>query len=508
MIISPLPEALTFDDVLLVPAYSEVVPTQVSTLTQLTRKITLNTPLMSAAMDTVTESRLAIAMAQQGGLGVVHRNLTIEQQAGEIDKVKRSESGMIVDPVTISPEQPIADALDVMRRYKISGVPVTKNKKLVGILTNRDLRFVSRTDLRIDEVMTKQNLITVPVGTTLEQAEQILHQHRVEKLLVVNDEYELKGLITVKDIQKKLKYPNASKDSQGRLRVAAAIGATGDFLERAAELIAMRVDALAIDSAHGHSSRVLEAVRECKNRFPEVDLLAGNVATYEGALALMDAGADAVKVGIGPGSICTTRMVTGAGMPQITAISEAYRAGQERNIPIIADGGIKYSGDVTKAIAAGASVVMMGSLFAGVDESPGETILYQGRSFKAYRGMGSLSAMAQGSGERYFQGKEDMNEISAGERPSLTAREGTTQNRLAKFVPEGIEGRVPHRGPLEAMVYQLVGGLRSGMGYLGCGSIEELQKNARFIRISNAGLRESHVHDVIITREAPNYHVE
>jgi IMP dehydrogenase len=507
MINLPIPEALTFDDVLLVPAYSEVIPTQVSTQTRLTQRITLNTPLLSAAMDTVTESRLAIAMAQQGGMGVVHRNLTIEQQAGEIDKVKRSESGMIVDPVTIEPEQPISAALEFMRRYKISGVPVTKNKKLVGILTNRDLRFVSRTDIPIADVMTRNNLITVPVGTTLEQAEQILHQHRVEKLLVVNDDYELKGLITVKDIQKKLKYPNASKDSQGRLRVAGAIGATGDFLERAAELVRTRVDALAIDSAHGHSSRVLEAVRETKRRFPEIDVLAGNVATYEGALALIKAGADAVKVGIGPGSICTTRMVTGAGMPQITAISEAYRAGRETGIPIIADGGIKYSGDITKAIAAGASVVMMGSLFAGVDESPGETILYQGRSFKAYRGMGSLSAMAQGSGERYFQGKDDVSDAST-ERTDLTARESSSSNRLAKFVPEGIEGRVPHRGPLEGMVYQLVGGLRSGMGYLGCSTIEELQQNARFVRISGSGLRESHVHDVIITREAPNYHVE
>ena len=508
MILSEIPEALTFDDVLLVPAYSDVVPTQVSTQTCLTRTITLNTPLMSAAMDTVTESRLAIAMAQQGGLGVVHRNLSIEQQAGEIDKVKRSESGMIVDPVTIAPEESIASALEVMRRYKISGVPVTKDRKLVGILTNRDLRFVSRTDLTIDSVMTKENLITVPVGTTLEEAEHILHQHRVEKLLVVNDDYELKGLITVKDIQKKLKYPNASKDEQGRLRVAGAIGATGDFLERAAGLIEMRVDALAIDSAHGHSSRVLEAVRDVKKAFPAVALLAGNVATHDGALALIDAGADAIKVGIGPGSICTTRMVTGAGMPQITAISEAARAAAKHGIPIIADGGIKYSGDVTKAIAAGASVCMMGSLFAGVDESPGETILYQGRSFKAYRGMGSLSAMAQGSGERYFQGKNDLDDFGDVERPNLTAREGSTQNRLAKFVPEGIEGRVPHRGPLEAMVYQLVGGLRSGMGYLGCATIPELQANARFVRISNAGLRESHVHDVVITREAPNYHVE
>ena len=508
MIIDAILEALTFDDVLLVPAYSDVVPTQVSTQTQMTAGITLNCPLMSAAMDTVTESRLAIAMAQQGGMGVVHRNLSILAQAGEIDKVKRSESGMIVDPVTISPDLPIAAALEMMRRYKISGVPVTKDRKLVGILTNRDLRFVSRTDLPIDSVMTKQNLITVPVGTTLEQAEEILHQHRVEKLLVVNDEYELKGLITVKDIQKKLKYPNACKDEQGRLRVAGAIGATGDYLERAAALVEARADALAIDSAHGHSSRVLESVREVKKAFPHVALLAGNVATYDGAQALIDAGADAIKVGIGPGSICTTRMVTGAGMPQITAISEAFRAAGKAGIPIIADGGIKYSGDVTKAIAAGASVVMMGSLFAGVDESPGETILYQGRSFKAYRGMGSLSAMAQGSGERYFQGKEDMNEISVGERPNLTAREGSTQNRLAKFVPEGIEGRVPHRGPLEAMVYQLVGGLRSGMGYLGCATIPELQQNARFVRISNAGLRESHVHDVVITREAPNYHME
>jgi IMP dehydrogenase len=507
MIELPVPEALTFDDVLLVPAFSEVVPTQVSTQTQLTQRISINTPLLSAAMDTVTESRLAIAMAQQGGLGIIHRNLTIEQQAGEVDKVKRSESGMIVDPVTVGPEQLISDALEVMRRYKISGVPVTQGKKLVGILTNRDLRFETRTDIPVGDVMTKKDLITVPVGTTLEEAEQILHQHRVEKLLVVNGGYELKGLITVKDIQKKLKYPNAAKDGQGRLRVGAAIGATGDFLERTAELLREHADVISIDSAHGHSSRVLEAVREVKRRFPEVELLAGNVATYEGAIALMDAGADAVKVGIGPGSICTTRMVTGAGMPQITAISECYRAAKERNIPIIADGGIKYSGDVTKAIAAGASVVMIGSLFAGVDESPGETILYQGRSFKAYRGMGSLSAMAPGSGERYFQGKDDFTDDS-GRMEGVVARERQGTNRLAKFVPEGIEGRVPHRGPLESMVYQLVGGLRSGMGYLGCSTIPELQQNARFVRISNAGLRESHVHDVIITREAPNYHVE
>ncbi|MBB6147096.1 IMP dehydrogenase [Silvibacterium bohemicum] len=507
MIEIPVPEALTFDDVLLVPAYSDVVPAQVSTQTRLTRRILLNTPLLSAAMDTVTESRLAIAMAQQGGIGIVHRNLTPDQQASEIDKVKRSESGMIVDPVTMTPDQLISDALEVMRRYKISGVPVTKDKKLVGILTNRDLRFETRTDIPIRDVMTKENLITVPVGTTLEEAELILHKHRVEKLLVVNGGYELKGLITVKDIQKKLKYPNASKDDQGRLRVGGAIGATGDFLERAAELVKNRVDALSIDSAHGHSSRVLEAVRLVKKQFPDVDLLAGNIATYEGAKALIEAGADAVKVGIGPGSICTTRMVTGAGMPQITAVSEAFRAGREFNIPIIADGGIKYSGDVAKAIAAGASAVMIGSLFAGVDESPGETILYQGRTFKAYRGMGSLSAMAQGSGERYFQGTQDLPE-AATRSEGVVTRERNGQNRLAKYVPEGIEGRVPHRGPLEAMIYQLVGGLRSGMGYLGCGTIEELQTNSRFVRISNAGLRESHVHDVIITREAPNYHVE
>jgi len=507
MLANTLPEALTFDDVLLVPAFSDVVPTQVSTLTQLTRDITLNTPLLSSAMDTVTESRMAIAMAQQGGIGIVHRNLSIEAQAGEIDKVKRSESGMIVDPVTIGPDHLISDALDVMRRYRISGVPVTQCRKLVGILTDRDLRFETRTDIPVGEVMTKANLITVPVGTTLEEAEQILHQHRVEKLLVVNGEYELKGLITVKDIQKKLKYPNASKDEKGRLRVGGAIGATGDYLERAAELVNARADALAIDSAHGHSSRVLEAVRDVKKRFPGVALLAGNVATYEGAKALIEAGADAIKVGIGPGSICTTRMVTGAGMPQITAIAEAYRAAREHDIPVIADGGIKYSGEITKAIAAGASSVMIGSLFAGVDESPGETILYQGRSFKTYRGMGSLSAMSQGSGERYFQSTADMNEPEQGGE-GVVQRERNGQNRLAKYVPEGIEGRVPYRGPLESMVYQLVGGLRSGMGYLGCGSIKDLQEKAQFVRISNAGLRESHVHDVIITREAPNYHVE
>jgi IMP dehydrogenase len=507
MLAKNLIEALTFDDVLLVPAYSEVVPVQVSTQTQLTREIALNIPLLSSAMDTVTESRMAIAMAQQGGIGIVHRNLSINDQAGEIDKVKRSESGMIVDPVTIGPDQMIGDALEVMRRYKISGVPVTRGKLLVGILTNRDLRFETRTDVPVGDVMTKENLITVPVGTTLEEAEQILHKHRVEKLLVVDDQFNLKGLITVKDIQKKLKFPNASKDEKGRLRVGGAIGATGDFLERAAELVRARADVLAIDSAHGHSSRVLDAVRAVKKAFPNVGLLAGNVATYEGALALIDAGADAIKVGIGPGSICTTRMVTGAGMPQITAIAEAARAARERGIPVIADGGIKYSGEVTKAIAAGASSVMIGSLFAGVDESPGETILYQGRSFKSYRGMGSLTAMSQGSGERYFQSTDDLASAELGSE-GVVQRERASQNRLAKFVPEGIEGRVPYRGPLESMVFQLVGGLRSGMGYLGCGTIRDLQEKAQFVRISGAGLRESHVHDVIITREAPNYRVE
>jgi len=507
MLAANLPEALTFDDVLLIPAYSDVVPAQVSTQTRLTRDILLNTPLLSSAMDTVTESRMAIAMAQQGGIGIIHRNLSITEQAGEIDKVKRSESGMIVDPVTIGPDQLIADALEVMRRYKISGVPVTQGKKLVGILTNRDLRFETRTDIPIGDVMTRTNLVTVPVGTTLEEAELILHKHRIEKLLVVNDQYELKGLITVKDIQKKLKYPMASKDEKGRLRVGGAIGATGDFLERAAELVRAGADVLAIDSAHGHSWRVLDAVRQVKKAYPHIGLLAGNVATYEGSLALIDAGTDAVKVGIGPGSICTTRMVTGAGMPQITAIAEAARAAREHDIPVIADGGIKYSGEITKAIAAGASTIMIGSLFAGVDESPGETILYQGRSFKTYRGMGSLTAMSQGSGERYFQSSSDLADVEVSTE-GVVQRERSGQNRLAKFVPEGIEGRVPYRGPLESMVFQLVGGLRSGMGYLGCGTIAELQEKASFVRISGAGLRESHVHDVIITREAPNYHAE
>jgi IMP dehydrogenase len=502
MIHFPVPEALTFDDVLLLPAKSDVVPATVNTQTRLTKNIVLNIPIISAAMDTVTESRLAIAIAQQGGLGIVHRNLSIEQQSGEVDKVKRSESGMIVDPVTMSPEQKISEALEVMRRYKISGVPITKNKKLVGILTNRDLRFETRTDNPIAKVMTKENLITVPVGTTLEDAEKILHKHRVEKLLVVDDKYTLKGLITVKDIQKKLKYPAAAKDAQGRLRCGAAIGATGDYLERAQELVKNKVDLLAIDSAHGHSTRVMEAIQAVKRALPEVELIAGNVGTHEGACEMVRAGADAVKVGIGPGSICTTRIVTGAGVPQITAIAEAYRACKDAQVPVIADGGIKFSGDVTKALAAGANIVMVGSLFAGTDESPGESILYQGRTFKTYRGMGSLTAMAAGSSDRYAQNIDG--ESSVG----LTEESDGTSNRLAKLVPEGIEGRVPYRGPLANMVYQLVGGLRSGMGYVGCASIPELQQKARFIRISGAGLRESHVHDVIITREAPNYRLE
>jgi IMP dehydrogenase len=503
MIHFPVPEALTFDDVLLLPAKSDVVPAAADTATRLTRHIQLQIPLISAAMDTVTESRMAIAMAQQGGLGIIHRNLTIEQQATEVDKVKRSESGMIVDPITMEPHEKISDALEVMRHYRISGVPVTKNKKLVGILTNRDLRFETRTDIPISEVMTKDNLITVPVGTTLNEAEAILHHHRVEKLLVVDDQYQLKGLITVKDIQKRLKYPNAAKDDKGRLRVGAAIGATGDFLERAAEMVKAKTDVLAIDSAHGHTTRVIDAIKLVKARFPEVDLIAGNVGTFDGACELARAGADAIKVGIGPGSICTTRIVTGAGVPQITAIAESARALRDAQVPIIADGGIKYSGDITKAIAAGASCVMIGSLLAGTEESPGETILYQGRSFKAYRGMGSLAAMAEGSSDRYFQTTDSDSSVQV-----LSSDDGSEGNRLAKLVPEGIEGRVPYRGTVGMIVYQLVGGVKSGMGYAGCGTISELQQDARFVRISGAGLRESHVHDVMITREAPNYRVE
>jgi len=485
MLDGPIPEALTFDDVLLVPAKSAVLPTQVDTRTLLTRNIPLNIPIVSAAMDTVTESRLAIALAQQGGIGIMHRTMSIGQQASEIDKVKRSESGMIVDPVTVRPDNRIADALEIMRKYKISGVPVTRDGKLVGILTNRDLRFETRLELPVENAMTKENLITVPVGTTLDDAEQILHRHRVEKLLVVDEEFNLKGLITVKDIQKRIKYPNAAKDAQGRLRVGAAVGVTGDFVERAQELVKAKVDLIVVDTAHGHSARVLEAVKLLKQKFPEVDLVAGNVATFEGASDLIALGVAGLKVGIGPGSICTTRVVTGAGVPQVTAIADCARAARQAGVPIIADGGIKFSGDITKAIAAGASTVMIRSLFAGTEESPGETILYQGRTFKSYRGMGSISAMAAGSGDRYAQ-----------------------EGEVSKLVPEGIEGRVPYKGLLAEMVLQLVGGLRSGMGYCGCATIEELQQQARFMRITSAGLRESHVHDVIITKEAPNYRLE
>jgi IMP dehydrogenase len=484
MIPEVVPEGLTFDDVVLQPAHSQVTPAEADTTTRLTPKIELKIPIISSAMDTVTESHMAIALAQQGGIGIIHRNMTIERQAEEVDRVKRSESGMIVDPVTIEPERKISEALELMSRYRISGVPVTKNGKLVGILTNRDLRFETRYDLPISEVMTKENLITVAVGTTLEEAEKILHKHRVEKLLVVDEDFVLKGLITVKDIQKKLKYPNAAKDSQGRLRVAAALGATGDFLERAQELVRRKVDVLALDSAHGHSQRVMDAIKELKRRVPEVEVLAGNVASYEGARDLISLGVDGIKVGIGPGSICTTRVVSGAGVPQITAIAECSKATRNSGIPLIADGGVKYSGDITKAIAAGADSVMIGSLLAGTDESPGETILYQGRTFKSYRGMGSMGAMPQGGAERY------------------------SQSENGKLVPEGIEGRVPYKGPLADLSYQLVGGLRAGMGYCGCRTISELQQRGRFLRVTVAGLRESHVHDVIITKEAPNYRLE
>jgi len=482
-----LPEGLTFDDVLLIPARSDVLPTETDTTTLFSRNVRLNIPISSAAMDTVTEAHLAIALAQQGGIGIIHRNLSIEAQAAEVDKVKRSESGMIVDPITITPDRPISEALAMMAHYKISGVPVVDGDgKLVGILTNRDLRFETRMDLRVRDVMTgREKLITAPVGTTLEDAKGILQQHRIEKLPIVDDDFRLKGLITVKDIQKAIKYPNAAKDPLGRLRVGAAIGATGDFLERAAELVKARVDVLVIDTAHGHTTRVLEALRQVKRAFPEVDVVVGNVSTAEATRELIAAGADGVKVGQGPGSICTTRVVTGAGVPQITAIMDCARAARGTGVPLIADGGIRFSGDITKAIAAGADCVMIGSLFAGTDESPGETILYQGRTFKTYRGMGSLGAMLAGSSDRYNQALE-----------------------RGKLVPEGVEGKVPYKGPLATIVEQLVGGLRAGMGYCGCRTIRELQEKARFIRITPAGWRESHVHDVIITKEAPNYRLE
>ncbi len=493
---SALATALTFDDVLLVPRHSDVVPTQVDVSTRLTRNIRLNLPLVSAAMDTVTESRLAIAMAQHGGIGVIHKNLSIEEQASEVDRVKRSESGMIVDPITLSPTHKIYEALDLMKKYRISGVPITadggKEGRLVGILTNRDLRFETNVTRPISEVMTHENLITVPVGTTLESARKILHEHKVEKLLVVDREFRLKGLITVKDIQKAVKYPNASKDSLGRLRCGAAVGVARDTMERAEALVGASVDVLVVDTAHGHSQGVLDMVRHLRRRFPDIDLVAGNVATAEGTEALVALGVDAVKVGIGAGSICTTRIIAGIGVPMITAVMECAHAAASHGIPVIADGGIRFSGDITKAIAVGASCTMIGNLFAGTDESPGELILYQGRSFKEYRGMGSIGAMRRGSRDRYFQDEFD-----------LEAPGGTE-----KLVPEGIEGRVAHKGSVAGLIYQLVGGLRAGMGYCGCGTIPMLQRDATLIRVTPAGVRESHVHDVAITNEAPNYRSE
>jgi len=480
-----LPVGLTFDDVLLLPSKSDILPRDVDVSTHLTRNIKLNIPIISAAMDTVTESALAIAIAREGGLGIIHRAMSPQKQALEVDKVKKSESGMIVDPITIDPDAPISDALSLMERYRISGVPVTLKGKLVGILTNRDMRFETNFKKKVSEIMTKERLITAPIGTTLEKAKKLLHEYKIEKLPIVDDDFNLKGLITIKDIEKKRKYPNACKDRLGRLRVGAAIGVGEEALHRAELLIKSGVDIIAIDTAHGHSKAIIEIIREIKKRF-DIDIIAGNIATAEGVEDMIKAGADAVKVGIGPGSICTTRIVAGAGVPQITAIKNCYAATSRSNIPLIADGGIKYSGDITKAIAAGAHCVMIGSLFAGTDESPGEIILYQGRSYKVYRGMGSLGAMEQGTKDRYGQA-------------------GVEKEKL---VPEGVEGRVPYKGPLSQSIYQLIGGLRSGMGYCGCENLKELREKARFIQITNAGLRESHVHDVIITKEAPNYRIE
>jgi len=486
MLTLPLTQALTFDDVLLVPGYSEVHPNHVDLKTRLTREIALNIPLVSSAMDTVTESRMAIALAQLGGLGIIHKNLAIARQAEEVDRVKRSESGMITNPITIGPDARIGEAEALMAKFKISGVPVVKDGKLVGILTNRDLRFETNLDLLVSDRMTHQNLVTVPVGTTLMEAKAILQRHRIEKLLVVDEAGALRGLITVKDIEKSIAYPNAAKDQMGRLRVGAAVGVGAELMDRGRALVEAKADVLCLDSSHGHSAGVVEAVRRLKSAFPATQVIAGNVATYEGAKALADAGADGVKVGIGPGSICTTRIVTGAGMPQVTAILEAGRACREAGIPCIADGGIKFSGDIAKAIAAGADSVMIGSLFAGTDEAPGETIFYQGRTFKSYRGMGSIGAMKQGSKDRYFQeGKDD-----------------------AKLVPEGIEGQVPYKGRMGDLVAQLVGGLRAGMGLSGGRDIPDFQAKASFVRISGAGLKESHAHDVMITKEAPNYRME
>jgi len=482
-----IPFGFTFDDLLLVPARSSMLPGEVSVKTRLSRNIALNIPIVSAAMDTVTESETAITMARQGGLGFIHKNIPIERQALEVEKVKKSESGMIVDPITVEPEQKIYEVLDIMKKYRISGVPVVKAGNLLGIITNRDLRFESNLDQEVNAVMTKENLATAKVGITLEESKAILHERRIEKLLVVDDEGKLQGLITIKDIEKIKKYPDSCKDDLGRLRVGAAVGIGPDTMERVAGLLSADVDVIVVDTAHGHSEKVLETVRGVKKEHPELELIAGNVATAEGTRALIDAGVDAVKVGVGPGSICTTRVVAGVGVPQLSAIMECAEAATDAGVPVIADGGIKFSGDVTKALAGGADSVMIGSLFAGTEESPGETILFQGRSYKVYRGMGSLEAMKEGSRDRYFQEDRELEK---------------------KLVPEGIVGRVPYRGPLADTVYQLVGGLRSGMGYLGCGDIGALQSSARFIQISPAGLRESHVHDVIIIKEAPNYRVE
>lgn len=487
MLNDDIKECLTFDDVLLLPRRSSVLPKDVDISSHLTRKIKLNCPLVSAPMDTVTEAGLAIALAQEGGIGIIHKNLSIEDQVNEVDKVKRSVSGMIVDPITMSPNQRISEALEVMKKYEISGIPITEGKKLVGILTNRDLRFETDLNKKISDLMTKEKLITVPVGTTLEQSKELLHKNRIEKLLVVDKEGNLKGLITIKDIEKSRKYPFAAKDSLGRLIVGAAVGISADRKEKVKALVKAGVDVIVVDTAHGHSDYVLKTIEAIKGEYPDIQVIGGNVATAEGVRDLIKAGADAVKVGIGPGSICTTRIVAGVGVPQITAVSECSKESDKYGVPLIADGGIKYSGDITKAIAAGASSVMIGSIFAGTEESPGEKILYQGRSYKEYRGMGSIGAMAEGSSDRYFQ---DM------------------QFTETKLVPEGVEGRIPYKGSLSFTVHQLIGGLRAGMGYCGCRNIEELRKNAKFIRITQSGLRESHVHDVIITKEAPNYKVE
>jgi IMP dehydrogenase len=480
-----IPHGLTFDDVVLLPSKSDILPKDVDTRTQLTTSITINIPLVSAAMDTVTEASMAIAIAREGGIGIIHRAMSPERQSTEVDKVKKSESGMIIDPITISPGAPISDAMGLMEKYKISGVPVTVEGKLIGILTNRDLRFETKLSKKVLDVMTKDKLITAPVGTNLETAKELLHKYKIEKLPIVDRDFSLRGLITIKDIEKRRKYPNACKDAMGRLRVGAAIGVGEEAMQCAELLIKAGVDVIVIDTAHGHTKAVIETLTEIKKRF-DIDVITGNLATAEGVRDLIKAGANSIKVGIGPGSICTTRIVAGAGVPQITAIMDCAKAAKKFNIPIIADGGIKYSGDITKALAAGAHSVMIGSLFAGTDESPGEMVLYQGRSYKVYRGMGSLGAMEQGARDRYMQ-------------------EGIETKKL---VPEGVEGRVPSKGPLSQSVHQLVGGLRAGMGYCGCRDLPELRKKARFIRITNAGLRESHVHDVIITKEAPNYGIE